>query len=311
MVGAHMPSRIDAGHGGGRHAPRRRGALVAAWLAGLALVLVAGLAWADGGAGLRAQYDALQDKLRSTPYGLAMYVDSSQTADHISGDLYGVVDYPFADVRAALGGRAQWCDVLFLHLNIKACRVTGSAPAEGLSLQVGGKNDMAGEGNTRVDYRYRVRAAEGDYLEIVLSADDGPFGTKNHRIVMEATSLPNGRTFLHLACSHDYGPVARLAMNAYLRTIARDKVGFSVVDRRADGTPVYVGGVRGVVERNGMRYFLAVIAYLRTLSVPPPQRLERRLDQWFDLTERYPRQLREVSRNQYVAMKLEASSRAP
>ena len=60
------------------------------------------------------------------------------------------------------------------------------------------------------------------------------------------------------------------------------------------------GGVRGVVERNTMRYYLAIDAYL---DAPGPQGREKRLGEWFDDTERYARQLHEMDRDDYLAMK--------
>jgi hypothetical protein len=65
----------------------------------------------------------------------------------------------------------------------------------------------------------------------------------------------------------------------------------------------YVGGMRGVVERNTMRYYLAIDTYLDSLSAPPPQRRDQRLQAWFEATERYPRQLHEVTREAYLRMK--------
>ena len=59
----------------------------------------------------------------------------------------------------------------------------------------------------------------------------------------------------------------------------------------------------GVMERNTMRYYLAIDAYLDSLAAPAGQRVERRLRAWFDATERYPRQLREVDREAYLRMK--------
>ena len=61
--------------------------------------------------------------------------------------------------------------------------------------------------------------------------------------------------------------------------------------------------MRGVVERNTMRYDLAIDAYLDSLTTPAPQQLERRLQAWFDATEKYPRQLHEVERDAYLKMK--------
>jgi hypothetical protein len=291
---------------------RRQGlaCLLGAALAAASLTTCEAAAASAPALALRAKYEAFQDRLNSAPFGLPLHIDSEQASEWIAGNLYGVVDHPFSDVRAALTDRAQWCAVLVLHLNVKGCRLSDTDPPSGLTLRLGGKNDMAGEGNTRLDYRYRVAAIEPDYLEVVRRADVGPYGTRNHQIVLQATAVPDGRTFLHLACSHDYGPVARVAMATYLRTVAKDKVGFTVVDRGADGRPVYVNGIRGVIERNGMRYFLAVIAYLHTRSAPPSEQLERRIDRWFDLTDRFP-QLRELTKSQYVTAKLQESRRSP
>jgi hypothetical protein len=61
--------------------------------------------------------------------------------------------------------------------------------------------------------------------------------------------------------------------------------------------------MRGVAERNTMRYYLAIDAYLDSIALPAPQQLEKRLQAWFDATEKYPRQLREVDREAYLRMK--------
>jgi hypothetical protein len=65
----------------------------------------------------------------------------------------------------------------------------------------------------------------------------------------------------------------------------------------------YVGGLRGVVERNAMRYYLAIEAHLGALSAPPGARPERSMREWFAATERYPRQLHEIGRAEYLEMK--------
>ncbi|HEX6721352.1 MAG TPA: hypothetical protein VF107_07265, partial [Burkholderiaceae bacterium] len=54
---------------------------------------------------------------------------------------------------------------------------------------------------------------------------------------------------------------------------------------------------------NAMRYYLAVVAYVESLAAPPPQRLDKRLRDWFDATERHALQLHELDREQYLAMK--------
>jgi hypothetical protein len=252
---------------------------------------------------LRARYEALRDRLDNGPFQTPLALDSSQTADQLAGDLYGVVDDPFARVRPALQGAAQWCDVLILHPNVKACHTSFTGPRALLTVAVGRKHDEPRSQAVQASYAYQVVANSADYLQILLAADSGPFGTHDHRIMLEAVPLDRERTFVHLIYSYRYGPVARNAMAAYLSTLGRNKVGFTIVDMRPDGQPVYIAGVRGMVERNAMRYYLAVVAYLGTLSLPPHERFEKRLADWFTFTERHTRQLHELEWTEYLAVK--------
>ena len=97
--------------------------------------------------------------------------------------------------------------------------------------------------------------------------------------------------------------IGRLAVHTYLGTVGRGKVGFTVIGKRADGQPDYVGGVRGLVERNTMRYYLAIDSFLGASDAVPAVRLEHRLQSWFTAVERYPRQLHEMDRAEYLEMK--------
>ena len=154
-----------------------------------------------------------------------------------------------------------------------------------------------------MNFAYSIAARTADYLQVNLNADEGPLGTRDLRITVSAIPADDGKTFIRLHYSYAYGTIARVAMQAYLRTMAHDKVGFTVVGKETDGEPRFVGGMRGVVERNTMRYYLAIDAYLDSLKLPPTQQLESRLQAWFDATERYPRQLHEVERGDYLSMK--------
>jgi len=142
-----------------------------------------------------------------------------------------------------------------------------------------------------------------DYLKVQMKADTGPLSTRNYRLALEAVPLDAKRSFIHMSYSYAYGLAARLAMQGYLATVGSDKVGFSLVGKGDEGKPLYIDGVRGVVERNTMRYYLAIEAYLGALSSPPADRLEKRLRDWFAATERYPVQLHELERDDYLAMK--------
>jgi hypothetical protein len=124
-------------------------------------------------------------------------------------------------------------------------------------------------------------------------------GTRAYNIVVSAVPLEDGRTFLKLAYSYGYGFAGKVAMQAYLSTTGASKVGFTRVGTGGD----YIGGMRGAVERNAMRYYLAIDAFLDATKAPPAQQAERRVQTWFDATERYPKQLREMDRATYVGMK--------
>ena len=60
------------------------------------------------------------------------------------------------------------------------------------------------------------------YLESIeavqLDAEKGPLGTKNYRIDLQAVSLPEGKTFIHLRFSYGFGMVSKLAMLGYMAT---------------------------------------------------------------------------------------------
>ncbi len=293
--------------------PRRRRARPRWWwLAACLALAVLATPWpgdlraeaTDGNAAsLREKYEALRDRLEHNQFQAPIYIESSEPANRLEGDLYGVVEQPFAAARRALNGTAQWCNILILHLNVKECRTTAHGPAAMLILFLGTKHDQPVESASRLDYVYRVVADRADYLQLSLTAPSGPFGTRDYRIGMEATPIGSDVTFVHLTYSYAYGTMAKIALESYLHTIGRAKVGFTVVGTDADGRPVHVGGVRGVVERNALRYYLAVVAYLHALSAPPQEQLERRLRQWFALTERYPLQLHEIDEPEYLDMK--------
>lgn len=276
-------------------------------LLGLALILVPAGPAASQGRGpdaLQARYTSLAPQLASNPYGGPLYLESAESSRQIEGDVYAVVDYPFATLSAALADPQHWCDVLILHLNTKLCRRSGEGPDTRLLLRIGKKYDQPLIEAAPVTFSFRAVTVAPGYLDLELSAPDGPFDTRDYRILFEA--IPSGpqRSFLHMRYAFGYGTVSHMAMHVYLATIGRNKVGFTLAAPARPGeAPAYIGGMRALVERNTMRYYLAIDAYLGALSAPPQQQLEKRLESWFVATERYPRQLREIDRATYLDMK--------
>lgn len=270
----------------------------------IALLLVpacAGSAWAldPGAQALRDKYAALEKPLADNPFKRPLVLESAQDAGDLKGDVYAVVEHPFALIESTLTQPGNWCEVLILHLNIKQCRSQGSVVA----VNIGRKFDQPIEQTYLVNFDYRVAARSADFMQVRLSAADGPLGTRDYRIVLEAVPLDAAKSFIHMAYSYGYGFAARVAMQGYLATIGADKVGFSVTGRDADGKPLYIGGVRGVVERNTMRYYLAIDAYLDSLALPKAQQQDKRLRDWFTATERYAKQLHEMDEAEYLQMK--------
>jgi hypothetical protein len=257
-----------------------------------------------GAAGLQQRYRELQGELDDNQFHRPLYLDSTESPAAVRGDIYAVLGHPYAQVRETLGAPENWCDILILHLNTKYCRLSSAQGKTMLRVQVGKKIEQDLSDTYRVDFLYRGGAGDyGDYFSSSMQADKGPLDTGNYRIQIEAIPLPEGRAFLHLSYAYSYGLASKLALRAYLMTIGRDKVGFTVARRKADGQPEYVDGTRATVERNTMRYYLAIDAYLASLSAPADQRLERRLEAWFSATEQYRRQLHEVDRDAYLTMK--------
>ena len=275
---------------------------LAAGLRALLLTLLtfgAGAALAQDAAALKARHAALGAQLADNPFKRPLVLESVEASGELKGDVYAVLERPFATVAQSLSSADQWCEVLILHLNVKGCRATKSTPPA-MSVSLGRKFDQALEEAYKADFVYKTAASDPDYLNVQMSAASGPLGTRNYRIALEAVPLDAQRSFIHMSYAYGYGTAAKFAMNVYLGTVGSDKVGFSTSGRGADGKPTYVGGVRGVVERNTMRYFLAIESYL---GAPAQNQVDKRLTDWFDATERYAQQLHEMERAEYLEMK--------
>src|SRR5207253_2259329 len=178
---------------------------------------------------------ALAQALANNPFQRPIHLQSSQGPGDLKGEVYAIVDHPFSRLDGALKAPERWCEVLILPFNVKQCRAMGGAPAARLELRVGRKYDQPVNDAYKVDFDYRLQSRAPDYLKVQLNADAGPLGTRDYRIAFEAVPLDDKRSFMHLSYSYGFGFAARMAMQAYLATVGSGKVGFSVVDRRADG----------------------------------------------------------------------------
>lgn len=278
-------------------------ATFAAWTLGALTLVSPVLAATPAADALRARYTEYAPQLSSNDFQRPMHIESVAAGNSLSGEIHAVLDHPFTRMSSALHEPAAWCDVLILPFNTKFCRATTAGGAPVLAMRIGRKFDQPLKDAYPLDFRWQRVASTSDYFETRLTAAEGPVGTRDYRVVVAAVPLDGGRTFMRLSYSYSYGMAGRLALQGYLATAGADKVGFSVTGRDAKGAPVYIDGMRGVVERNAMRYYLAIDSYLASLAAPPGEQVDRRIQAWFNASERHARQLREMDRATYVAMK--------
>lgn len=278
----------------------------------LALVL-AGNAWSQtppatattaveqNAVALLDKHAALAAQLAGNPFGRPLFLDSSETPTRVNGNAYAALDSPFNAISSTFKSPKRWCDVMMLHLNTKSCRASSDTSPSLLSVNIGKKAVQALADSYALEFAFRLVSASPNYLALQLEADKGPMGTSDYKIELRAVPLPDGKTFIHFRYSYGYGLAGRLAMQAYLATLGSGKVGFTQIGQ--EKKPIHIGGVRGIVERNTMRYYLAIEAYMASLGSPPGEQLNARLAHWFDATEQYPLQLHEMDKTSYLAMK--------
>jgi hypothetical protein len=277
----------------------------------LALLLACAAGGASAGAAdeLRARFAAVQQQTPRNLFDRPLYLQSTETAEQLRGDVHALIDEPFELVRQTLTRPDNWCNVLILHLNVQYCRATRSAAQDLLVIGSGRKTEQPLADLYWLRFAFSTVATGDEHFSTRLLAPAGPLGTRDYRIVVEAAPYAPGRTLLHLTYSYAQGTAARWAMQAYLGTLGSGKLGFSSTGQRPDGQPQYVGGVRAVLERNTLRYYLAIESSLAAQALPPSERLNASLQSWFSATERYPLQLHEMERGEYIEMKLRAVKR--
>jgi hypothetical protein len=248
-------------------------------------------------------YQRNMAKLETNSFGLPLFLESFERDDRVHVDVYGIFDYPFSSVVNVLKVPANWCDIVSLHPNVKACTYREQPGAWLLTFYIGRKVYQPPEDTRQVIYHYRKVDQQQGYLDIILIADAGPFGTKNHRMRFEALPLDGGRTFVHVSYAYSDSAALRLAGKVYFATLGRGKAGFTVTGTDRNGKPVYIGGPRGAIERNAVRYYFAIQCFMNTLRYPEKNRFSMRTIKWYDLTSRYRKQLFDMDKKDYLTFK--------
>ena len=248
-------------------------------------------------------YHRIEVKLERNSFGFPLFLESSERQDRVNVDVYGIFDYPFSSVVNVLKVPANWCDIVSLHPNVKACAYRELPGTWLLTFYIGRKVYQPPENTRQVIYHYRNVDQQKGYLDIILSADAGPFGTKNHRMRFEALPLDGGRTFVHVSYAYGDSVALRFTEKVYFATFGWGKIGFTVTGTDRNGKPVYIGGPRGAIERNAVRYYFAIRSFMNTLRYPEKNRFNMRISEWYDLTSRYRKQLFDLDKKDYLTFK--------
>ncbi|MBI3775685.1 MAG: hypothetical protein HY273_09060 [Gammaproteobacteria bacterium] len=268
-------------------------------------VLCVVLAWAVAALAapideLRAHYRELTENVATNPFGMPLGVQSSEQGDKVSAEVYGVVDQAFSVVAEILGDARAWCGFMLLSVNVKSCALETGAAGSALVLYIGRKDYQTPQQAYEMRYVFRS-TRDAQHAEIYLDADGGPLGTRDNHIHLDALAV-DGRTLVHFTSSMRLGTVSRMATATYLATLGSGKIGFSSMPD-ASGKPVPVKGVQAMIERNVVRYFLALQIYVDTRALTESERFEQQINRWFDYTERFHAQLYELPKAEYLANK--------
>jgi hypothetical protein len=302
MLSCRLPFALMHPHDAGRVAVG-----AAAWLFRLSLrgVVAAWLVSTPAAAQADWLRDSWAEVIAATPFEEPVHVASEARSHSVSGSVHARVHHPFETLIAELRSPEAWCEILFLHFNVKACLYEEGAESRdaALELYVGRQHYQPLVQAERLDLQLRITATEPRYLDVSLEGDQGPYGTRAFRLRLRAVPYDDSQSLIQLRYSLVLGTAARIAMRSYFTFGGRHREGFTVEGHGADGEPHYVGGVRGMIERNVMWFYLALETHLDTRALAEDERLLARLRRWFALTERYPRQLLELDRQTYLEQK--------
>ncbi|MEO6567077.1 MAG: hypothetical protein ABIO63_13720 [Casimicrobiaceae bacterium] len=252
---------------------------------------------ADPVVALAARHQALAGELAQSPFGLPLVVRSMNEGARAEGEIVGMVPHSFATFAAAFAAPHAFCDAAMLHPNVKGCTHARVAGEERVLLNAGRKHYEPAESVYTQTFVASTQQLANQYLRVVLRAEEGPLDTRDYVFTLEAMPVGDA-TFIAVRYGYSASFASRTATAGYLATSGSGRMGFSTT---AAGTPAR--GVRGMVERNAMRHYLALTSVLDTRDVSEVARSAARLDRYYTLTDRFAAQLREFERGEYIAIK--------
>lgn len=248
---------------------------------------------------LIAKYQQLKNELEQSAFGSPILLNSETGSTYARGEVYALLESPFAALDETLSQPAQWCELAILHMNTKGCTYREHQ----VQLFVGPKRYQTPKQAYALQYQFEQLTNNGHHLHIKLTAPKGPFGTSNYFISLEAIPIDAQHSFIHFQYRYQFGFFANLAIKTYLSTLGRKKVGFTITGTDDKGEPIYIRGPQGIIERNVMRYIFAIQSVLESRKSPVEYRNTTQLVRWYALIQEHPRQLLELTREEYLSNK--------
>lgn len=248
------------------------------------------------------RYQQFSNDIRPINRTLPLRIHSEEHERRLHVDVYGIVSQPYERVANALTYPKAMCDFLILNLNVKACTYEPAGRYTLMTFYVAGKKYTPLYRSMEIEPYFEQHIKSNHYMRVVLASRKRRWGAKDYSVLIEAAPYRKS-TLVRFSSNYTASRLNTAATATYLKTLARKKVGFSIVGQDEHGKPQYVRGMQAVVERNAVRSYLALQAYLETTAVLPGNQFDARLKRWFELTELYSRQLHELSWEDYLRNK--------
>ena len=67
------------------------------------------------------KYHKIEKELEKSSLTIPFYLESSVSKNASHVDIYGTIKYPFDIVKNGLQLPTNWCDIVLLHSNVRAC----------------------------------------------------------------------------------------------------------------------------------------------------------------------------------------------
>lgn len=236
---------------------------------------------------------SIEHALIKQPFPIQVESEASDESSRVA--ISAVIPVSFAELSDFYRDDQRWCRGFFANVYVKACY---KKPQQVRLFYDNNDEYHALDDAFRFDYKVENQSLDASHLLISLISKDGPLGTHDYLLQLEAEPYAESKSIIRLVYKNSYGFVARSALYIYLKTLGSDKIGFS---HDADGKPIQ--GIRGILERNAMRYVLSLSAYF--MNRQPGKPLQTTLKNWHDYASLFQKQLQEIPWADYRQLKLQ------